>query len=227
VTDWLLIAAVGAVAAVDTSSFFQGMFHQPLVICTLLGAALGMPLEGAFYGALLQLIWLGQLPIGGTLHPDLGTAAAGLTGGALLLLVSGSTDLGLSGAVVALLAMPVAWNASLLVGLQQDRQIAFNRRAIASVDAGRPGNLRWLLLQGVLMSGVRGAVVAVATAGLSYLLIDLLGGLGLLGRISHYALLAGLLGVGLGVLFSLHDDREIVLWAGGGVALTALALALL
>ena len=61
-SSWILLAAFGAMAAIDSAAFFQGMLHQPLVICTLLGSAFGMPIEGAFFGALLQLLWLKRLP---------------------------------------------------------------------------------------------------------------------------------------------------------------------
>ena len=226
-TDWLLIALLGGLAAADTTAFLQGMFHQPLVICTLVGSALGMPLEGAFYGALLQLLWLGDLPVGGTHLPDIGAAAAGLSGGALLVLGSGSVDLGLSGALVALFALPVAWLGGLLVEMQRERQGILLRWAVAFVEAGRPERIRALLAMGVLLAALRGLVVAFASAGLMYLTLQLAGGLGLEGRIPPFALLAGLLGIGLGVLFEIFDDGEIVVWAAGGVALTAVALLVL
>ena len=47
----MILTIAGSVAAIDTATLFQGMFNQPLVICTLLGAAVGLPLEGAYLGA--------------------------------------------------------------------------------------------------------------------------------------------------------------------------------
>jgi PTS system mannose-specific IIC component len=224
VTDWLLIALLGGLAAADTTAFLQGMFYQPLVICTLVGSALGLPLEGAFYGALLQLLWLGELPVGGTYLPDIGVAAAGLSGGALLMLKAGTVDLGLSAAMVALLAVPVAWAGGRLVHAQRESQAILARWAGIFTESGRPTRIRMLLAVGVLFAVLRGVVLALASAGLTYLLLHLIGGPALEGRISPFTLLAGLLGVGLGVLFGVFDDDEVLIWAGGGVVVTTVVL---
>jgi len=69
-SGWIILLIAGGAAAADTTAFLQTMLHQPLVIGTLLGAALGLPIEGAYLGALLQLLWIADLPIGAAVFPD-------------------------------------------------------------------------------------------------------------------------------------------------------------
>jgi mannose/fructose/N-acetylgalactosamine-specific phosphotransferase system component IIC len=82
-----LLAALGAVVAVDATSLGQLMLSRPLVAGTLAGALVGMPLEGALIGALIEVLSLGILPVGAAKYPETGTAAVAAVG-----------TLGLSGA---------------------------------------------------------------------------------------------------------------------------------
>jgi mannose/fructose/N-acetylgalactosamine-specific phosphotransferase system component IIC len=80
--EWLKIALVGGVVALDTTAAFQVMISQPLVGGLLAGWALGDPWLGAFVGLLFQGLYLAEMPIGARLFPDsnLGTVqAAALT----------------------------------------------------------------------------------------------------------------------------------------------------
>ncbi len=214
---WIVVAAAGAVAAVDTAAFFQGMFHQPLVICTLLGAGLGSPLEGAYLGALLQMLWLSELPVGAATYSDYGPAAAGAAGGALMVLQSGHADLGLAGLAVLLTAVPLAWVGGHIIRVQREIQSRFLPRVIASVERNRPGRVRWYILVGIGHSAIRGVVEAALTAAVALLLLWGLKALGLEGQIPPYALLAGMLGAGLGVTLKLFSGKEFLPWLAGGV----------
>ena len=226
-SEWLLLAFLGAVVSTDTTAFLQGMVHQPLVACTLIGSALGQPLEGAYFGALLQLLAMGELPVGGAHFPEIGTVALGLTSGALMALAAGTVDLGFAGIVVALLVLPLSWAASLLVNRQRELQSRFLPRVMAAVDSGRPGLVRWYLLVGVGHSFLRGAATATVTALLSLVLLRLLGSLPLAAGVPPYAVLAGMVGVGLGVVFELFDNREALFWVTTGVVATVAGLLLL
>jgi len=217
VGEWLIVAGLGAVAAVDTAAFFQGMFNQPLVICTLAGAALGLPYEGAFFGGLLQLLWMGDLPVGNRLRPDIGPAAAGTAGGVLIAINAGFIDLGVGGLMVVLVTLPIAYLAGYLVRVQRDRRGRLARRARTAVAAHHPGRLRWILLEGILQSAVRGAVVTLAAAGLVRLILELPWLSPLANQVPPYALLAGMIGIGLGGMLGLFRNRELLLWIGGGL----------
>jgi mannose/fructose/N-acetylgalactosamine-specific phosphotransferase system component IIC len=75
-----LLAILGAVVAVDATSLGQLMLSRPLVAGTLAGAIVGMPLEGALIGALMEVLSLGILPVGAARYPETGTAAVAAVG---------------------------------------------------------------------------------------------------------------------------------------------------
>jgi mannose/fructose/N-acetylgalactosamine-specific phosphotransferase system component IIC len=110
--SWILLVGLGAVVALDATSFGQLMLSRPLVAGTLAGAIVGQPLEGALVGATLEALSLGIMPVGAAKYPETGTAAVlamgtlGLSGLALtptaflLTLVYGVLWQSLSGATV-------------------------------------------------------------------------------------------------------------------------------
>jgi mannose/fructose/N-acetylgalactosamine-specific phosphotransferase system component IIC len=75
-----LLVALGAIVALDATSFGQLMLSRPLVAGTLAGAVVGMALEGALIGALIEVLSLGILPVGASRYPETGTAAVAAVG---------------------------------------------------------------------------------------------------------------------------------------------------
>jgi mannose/fructose/N-acetylgalactosamine-specific phosphotransferase system component IIC len=74
------LVALGAIVALDGSAFGQLMLSRPLIAGTLAGALVGMPLEGALIGALMEVLSLGELPVGAARYPETGTAAVAAVG---------------------------------------------------------------------------------------------------------------------------------------------------
>lgn len=218
-SDWILVTALGAVAAVDSAAFFQGMINQPLVICTLVGAGLGLPFEGAYFGALLQMLWLNKLPVGTSTYPDSGPAAVGAAGGGLLAMQSGFMDMGLAGLAALLAAIPLAQIGGHLTILQREYQSNLLQRAETHIEEGRPGRIRYCLITGIAYSAIRGIVVAALTAGVTLLLLWAMSSIQLEGKISAYKLLAGVLGIGVGISLGFFSSREYYRWLAGGVVL--------
>jgi mannose/fructose/N-acetylgalactosamine-specific phosphotransferase system component IIC len=223
VSDWILVALLGALAAADTTAFFQGMIHQPLVAATLIGAAFQMPLEGAYFGTLVQLMWLGDLPVGGARFPDIGPVAVGTAAGAMMAIGSG-VDLGMAGLGVVVLSLPLGWAAGYLVHVQREFQTAFLPRIMNAINRGRPGRLRWYLLIGIGHSAIRGALVGIVSAVLVNLLLGLLASLPIADQVSPWALLAGMIGIGLAVVLELLESPEALRWLAGGVIAGSLIL---
>jgi len=73
-----LISLIGAAIILDKYAFGEFGFSQPLISGTIIGAIFGNVTFGIFLGALLQLIFLGGLPIGSEIPPD--GQAAGIIG---------------------------------------------------------------------------------------------------------------------------------------------------
>jgi PTS system mannose-specific IIC component len=81
---WALLAAVGALLALDDTSVAQTWLSQPLPAAILGGLVLGDPLAGLVPGVLAQLVVVGNMPIGAALRLDASSAALGVTAGAVL-----------------------------------------------------------------------------------------------------------------------------------------------
>jgi len=66
----LLMSAVGALLSLDDNVLFRWMFAQPIVCGSILGLAIGNLRLGATVGAILQLLWLFDVPAGGFISID-------------------------------------------------------------------------------------------------------------------------------------------------------------
>lgn len=74
------LVVLGAVVALDATSFGQLMLSRPLVAGALAGSLMGIPLEGAIVGALLEALSFSILPVGAAKYPETGTAAVAAVG---------------------------------------------------------------------------------------------------------------------------------------------------
>ncbi len=70
VTQYILVAMVAMLAGLDRVALGQFMISRPLVVAPLTGLVLGNPLLGLEVGMLLELLWLGRLPVGAAIPPD-------------------------------------------------------------------------------------------------------------------------------------------------------------
>ena len=77
---WLALTMLGGIVALDASAFGQLMLSRPLVAGALAGLIVGMPLEGALVGAMLEALSLSILPVGAAKYPETGTAAVSAVG---------------------------------------------------------------------------------------------------------------------------------------------------
>ncbi|MGD9019102.1 MAG: PTS sugar transporter subunit IIC, partial [Desulfuromonadales bacterium] len=77
--DYLLAGMVSMLTGLDRVAFVQFMISRPLVAGPLTGWVLGDPLTGLEVGMLLELLWLGRLPVGAAIPPDDTQVAVGAT----------------------------------------------------------------------------------------------------------------------------------------------------
>ncbi len=104
VADYLLAGLVAMMTGLDRVALVQIMISRPLVAGPLTGLVLGSPLVGLEIGMLLELLWLGRIPVGAAIPPDDTQVAVGAT--VLALTVGPLLDL--SGMPLVLLAVLVA-----------------------------------------------------------------------------------------------------------------------
>ena len=81
---WVGLPLLGAWLATDENSLAQTWFSQPLPAAVLVGALLGEPAAGLLPGLLMQLVVVGNLPVGASFRLDASSATVGVTAGALL-----------------------------------------------------------------------------------------------------------------------------------------------
>lgn len=104
VADYLLAALIAVLVGLDRVALAQLMISRPLVAAPLVGWVLGNPLVGLEVGLLLELLWLGRLPVGAAIPPDDTQVAVAAT----VLALSMQSTPGLNGMPLVILCVLVA-----------------------------------------------------------------------------------------------------------------------
>ena len=69
-TEILVVIFIGGLIGLDNTAAWQVLFSHPLFACTVLGVAFGEPQLGLFFGIVFELIWLYDIPVGGSQFPE-------------------------------------------------------------------------------------------------------------------------------------------------------------
>ncbi len=168
---WPLLALLGAALAMDENSLAQTWFSQPLPACSLAGLLAGDPVTGMYLGFMVQLVVIGNLPVGASFELDSVSAALGVTAGAVssgwrldtLASSLGTTgDMGLAAARLGWLIVLVVL-ASLaggrLVKMERGLRLGWMLDGYRSVRDGDLRRLEALHKRSLLVTGLRGAVL--------------------------------------------------------------------
>lgn len=99
----IIISVIGSLIILDKYAFGEFGISQPIVSGTIIGAIFGDINTGIFLGAMLQLIFLGGLPIGRDIPPD--GQAAGIIGSCSYFLLRASNSSGHSLALAIMFAL--------------------------------------------------------------------------------------------------------------------------
>jgi PTS system mannose-specific IIC component len=104
VAAYLTTGLLSVLVGLDRVAVLQCMISRPLVAAPLTGWLLGIPQAGFEAGILLELLWLGRLPVGAVVPPDDTQVAIGATALALTM----EQLLGLHGLPAVILCVLVA-----------------------------------------------------------------------------------------------------------------------
>jgi len=165
----ILVIAVAFLAGIE-GILDEFQFHQPLVACTLIGLVTGNLVPCLILGGTLQLIALGWANIGAAVAPD---AALASVASAIILVLSGQGEAGVSSAIA--IAIPLAVAGLLLTIICRTIATAF----VHFMDAAaKEGNLRaiemWqvaaICLQGIRIAIPAGIILIVGEGLISSLL---------------------------------------------------------
>lgn len=102
--DYLLAGSLAILTGLDRVALLQFMISRPIVAAPLAGWIMGNPLVGLEVGVLLELLWLGRLPVGASIPPDDTQVAIGAT----VLAFSMEPLLGMSGMPIVILCVLTA-----------------------------------------------------------------------------------------------------------------------
>jgi mannose/fructose/N-acetylgalactosamine-specific phosphotransferase system component IIC len=117
--DYLVVAVVAGLAAVERKGFLQAMLSRPVALAPIIGLALGDLPGGLLLGPPLELLWLGAVNMGASLPPNEALGTAAIAAGAVL--AGRSLGTGVTPAV-AVLAVALA-GALAAIGRTTDRAI--------------------------------------------------------------------------------------------------------
>ncbi len=141
--------AVAVLCGLDRTAAGQFMLCRPIVAAPLTGWLLGDAAIGLQVGAMLELLWLGRLPVGAAIPPDDSQVAVGCT----FLAVMSHVQTGLPPQALAaaslLIGMPFGKTGQLFDRLARLLNARLLNKAELALDRGRPDELERLHLQGL------------------------------------------------------------------------------
>lgn len=148
--DYLLAALVAVLAGLDRTAALQIMVSRPVVIAPLTGWLLGDAMAGLQVGALVELLWLGRLPVGAAIPPDDTQVAIGAT----TLAIAAGEAFGLQGLPFSILctltAMPLGKVGQFFDRLARHGNGKLQLRADAALVEKRLKSVEFLHLWGLL-----------------------------------------------------------------------------
>jgi len=156
--DFFLSALVAVVCGLDRTAACQFMLARPIVAAPLAGLVLGDPLIGLQIGFLLELLWIGRLPVGAAIPPD--DTQVAVAGTLLAIFLGREIDVALPTATLLalLIAMPLGKMGQLFERAARHRNDRLIRQAQAALAAGRTDQMEKIHRRGLL--GFGGASLA-------------------------------------------------------------------
>jgi len=176
----LLAAALAVICGLDRTAAFQLMLSRPIVAGPLTGMVLGQQMLGLQVGLLVELLWLGRLPVGASIPPDDTQLAIGATFLATSMLPSGESQTVLV-LFSLIISMPLAKCGQVFDRFARRANDTVSRQAERQAQAGNLRAIGRLHLVGLghfaLASLLTFLVVVVAGSLLGLILLPLAKGL--------------------------------------------------
>ena len=163
----LLVGLVSAITFSDSTAVGQFMISRPIVSAPLMGLLLGDIQTGIFVGILLELLWVGTLPVGAFVPPESTFAAVNTVAIAVL------TDNVAKGDIILifLLLTPFTFLARFLEDKIRSRNNALSKCADRAVIEGRYGSIQKLHFLGLSMFFIKTFLVSSLAVALGVLLV--------------------------------------------------------
>ncbi len=175
-SDLATIAALAGLAgllALDATAVLQVMVSQPIVAGALAGLVCGDVVSGTLLGAVLQLVWLGALPVGAAGFPDAPVGTVVGVGLASLLIGAGlgsawSTALGIA------VALAVGAAGRNVVARLRRFNVRLAAAAAGGAAEGNASSVSRAVALGILTRFGAGVALAGTSLGVSYFALRML-----------------------------------------------------
>ncbi|MDO3379385.1 PTS sugar transporter subunit IIC [Geoalkalibacter halelectricus] len=213
-SEFFIGALAALVLGLDRTAAGQFMVSRPIVAGPLTGLLIGDPLIGLQVGALVELLWLGRLPVGAAIPPDDTQVAVSGT----VLAVAASGRFSVEGTLLilfcVLVAMPLAKVGQIFDRLARNRNGRLIRQAEADLAAGRLRSLERRHLRGLThfaLAGL-GTYVLITAPGWAAVLVAGQTLLPTLGKVEGWLLLAFPLVGTATILGTMNVSRSLTLF---------------
>ena len=163
--NMLLAGFVAVICGLDRLAAFQLMLSRPIVAGPLTGLVLGDPLIGLQAGLLVELLWLGRLPVGASIPPDDTQIAIG---GTFLAIAFASPEFATPVTIVfcLLVAMPLAKSGQFFDRMARRANDHMVKRVEQNVLTGDLSSIDRLHLVGIGHFAVASLMTFVVVAGI-------------------------------------------------------------
>ena len=160
----LLTSLIAVICGLDRTAALQFMLSRPIVSGPLTGLVLGEPLIGLQVGMLVELLWLGRLPVGASIPPDDTQIAIG---GTFLSVAFASPDYATSVTIVfcLMVAMPLAKTGQMFDRMARRANDNMVKRVEQNVLTGDLSSIDRLHLVGIGHFAVASLMTFVVVAG--------------------------------------------------------------
>lgn len=144
-----ITAVVAILAGLDRTAAGQFMLCRPIVAAPLTGWLLGDVVIGLQVGAMLELLWIGRLPVGAAIPPDDSQVAVGCTFLAIVSQANSGFPPQAVAAASLLIGMPLGKTGQLFDRLARSANARLLTKAECALDSGRFECLEKYHLQGL------------------------------------------------------------------------------
>ena len=212
----ILVVVVAFLAGLE-GILDQFQFHQPLVACTLIGAATGNLTAGIMLGGSLQMIALAWANIGAAVAPDAALASVA----AAIILVKGGNFTTEGIGVATATAIPLAVAGLFLTMLVRTASVALVHAADKAAESGNIAGVERAHYLALLLQGLRIAVPAALL-----LAIPAQHALGLMPSWLNHGMVVGggmVVAVGYAMVINMMATREVWPFFAIGFAFAAIS----
>ncbi len=151
---YLMAFTASLIAGLDRTAVFQLMISRPIVAAPMTGCLLGDAATGLLIGALLELLWLGRIPVGASVPPDDTQVAIGCTCLAITQYPGAPIPLAAFSILCLLVTLPFGKVGEFFDRVARRLNSRLWMRADHAIEQGRYSCLTWLHLQGACHFGL-------------------------------------------------------------------------